>query len=123
MIMSKKEKILYIDDEEMNLKLFVINFSKKYEVITGFSGFDGLNCLELHPDIQVVLSDMKMPYMNGLEFIAKAREKHIDKKYFILTGYDTTEEIKNAIKSKLILKYFSKPFNITEIEAAIDKVI
>jgi two-component system response regulator (stage 0 sporulation protein F) len=123
MIMRMKKKILYIDDEEINIQLFKINFQSKYDVITGFSGSDGLSCLETHPDIMVVLSDMKMPKMNGLEFIAKAREKYIDQKYFILTGFDITEEIKMAIETGLILKYFRKPFKVKEIMDAIEEVI
>jgi two-component system response regulator (stage 0 sporulation protein F) len=118
-----KKKILYIDDEEINIQLFKINFQSKYDVITGFSGLDGLSCLETNPDIRVVLSDMKMPKMNGLEFIAKARGKYKDKKYFILTGFDITEEIKMAIETGLILKYFRKPFKVKEIMDAIDEVI
>jgi two-component system, response regulator, stage 0 sporulation protein F len=118
-----KIKIHYIDDEEINLQLFEYNFSRKYEVITDNNGNEGLLSLEKHPDIQVVISDMKMPHMNGLEFISKAKEKYNDKRYFILTGFDFTAEIQKAIESKLIVSYFRKPFNIREIEAAIDEVV
>jgi len=121
--MDEKIKILYIDDEEINLELFEYNFSDKFEVVTKCCGLDGLECLQKIPDIKVVISDMNMPQMNGLEFIAKAQKIFSDKKYFILTGYDITEEIKLAIESKLILKYFVKPFNIEEIEEAINEVI
>ncbi len=121
--MAEKVKILYIDDEETNLELFEYNFTDNFDVITGTCGSDGLECLRKYPDIKVVISDMKMPLMSGLEFIKKAKSIYNDKKYFILTGYDITEEIKAALKSKLILKYFRKPFNIMEIENAIKEVI
>ena len=121
--MNEKIKILYIDDEEINLELFEYHFSDKYEVVTGCCGLTGLDCLRKYPDIMVVISDMKMPNMSGLEFITKAREKFRDKKYFILTGFDITPEIKQAIDEKLILRYFSKPFNIEEIEQAISEVV
>ena len=121
--MDKKMKVLYIDDEEMNLELFKYNFSEKYEVITDYSGTKGLECLQKYSDIKVVISDMKMPGMNGIEFITKAKELYQDKRYFVLTGFDITQEIRLAIESKLILKYFRKPFNMREIERAIDEVI
>ena len=121
--MSNKIKVLYIDDEVINLELFVYNFSEKFEVITDCSGINGLAQLQNHPDIKVVISDMKMPNMNGLEFITKAKEIYEDKRYYILTGYDITEEIKQALETKLILKYFRKPFNIREIENTISEVI
>jgi len=116
-------KILYVDDEQMNIQLFEYNFKKKFEVVSGACGEEGLKCLEDHPDIKVVISDMKMPRMTGLEFIAKAKAKFKDKKYFILTGYDITQDIQEAIKSHLILKYFKKPFNMKEIEQAILEVV
>jgi response regulator RpfG family c-di-GMP phosphodiesterase len=118
--MNKKTTVLYIDDEEINLKLFEFNFSARYEVITGNSGIKGLSFLEKYPDIQVVLSDMKMPEMNGLEFITIAKKKYNDKKFFIITGFDITEEMINAINSGIIEKYLRKPFNIKEIESIIN---
>jgi len=121
--MNPKIKILYIDDEEINIMMFKINFSKKYEVFTGLSGNDGLALLAENQDIRIVISDMKMPNMNGIEFITKAKGLYADKKYFILTGFDITKEIQHALETKLILKYFRKPFNMKEIEAAINEII
>jgi two-component system response regulator (stage 0 sporulation protein F) len=51
--------------------LFKANLSRQYEVLTAPDGESGLTILNNNTDIQVVLSDMKMPYMNGIEFIAK----------------------------------------------------
>ena len=113
--------VLYVDDEEFNLFLFKITFEKKYAVYTASSGFDGLKILdEHHTDIIVVISDMKMPNMNGVEFIKKAREKYDHIFYFILSGFDSNPEIENAIEEKIIHQFFSKPFEINEIEKAIN---
>jgi two-component system, response regulator, stage 0 sporulation protein F len=116
--MSDKLKLMYVDDEEMNLKLFELNFNRKYEVITAESGISALIFLEEHLDTEIVLSDMKMPVMTGLEFIKRAKLKYPDIKFYILTGYDITDEIQEALDSKLILKYFRKPFNFNEIDNA-----
>ena len=121
--MNNKAKILYVDDEELNLKLFEINFQKHYEVFTADNGYNGLEILEKNPDTLVIVSDMKMPKMNGIEFIKTAKIKFPEKKYFILTGFEITEEISQAIESGLIVKYFKKPFNIKEIKSSINSVI
>jgi len=63
-----------------------------------------------------------MPIMTGIEFIKKAKEKYSTIKFYILTGYDITDEIRVALESKLILKYFRKPFNFNEIDNAIQSV-
>ena len=66
---------------------------------------------------------MKMPGMNGIEFIRTAKHDFPDTSFFILTGYDITDEILEALNGKLISKYFRKPFNLEEIEAAIQEAI
>ncbi len=121
--MSKKVKILYVDDEYINTKLFEINFKDKYTVLTAEDGIEGLKMLNANPDSEVILSDMKMPVMDGMEFIKQARNKFPDKKFFILTGFEVTDEIRQAIDNGLIVKYFRKPFNLKEIESSINEVV
>jgi len=121
--MSKNIKILYVDDEKINLLLFEANFSQKYEVLIAENGFSGLEVLSNNPDISIVISDMKMPNMSGIEFIFNAKKKYPEKKFFILTGFEITEEIQEALERGLILKYFSKPFHMNEIELAISDAI
>ena len=118
--MKEKRTILYVDDEEINLMLFEINFKEKFNVIIADSGSGGLRILEKLPDITIVISDMKMPGMNGIEFIKKAKKLYPNVVYFILTGFEITNEISSALKNKLINDYFKKPFNMREIEASIN---
>jgi len=118
-----KEKILYVDDEQLNLTLFGINFKKKYDVITAISGKQALDFLENNADINIVISDMKMPQMTGLEFINIAKKKYPNTSFYILTGFDITNEISEALNNKLINKYFQKPFNYKEIDNAIQKIL
>ncbi len=120
--MKNRIKVLYVDDEPMNLKLFVLSFSKAFEVLTANSALEGLEILNKVPEIKVVISDLHMPQMNGMEFIYKAREKFLDKSYFILTGFDITKEVQKALQEKVILKYFMKPFNKKFIESTINKL-
>jgi two-component system, response regulator, stage 0 sporulation protein F len=122
-MMNFRPTILYVDDESINLQLFEINFSKKYEVLTANSGTKGLEVLAYNPDVLVVISDMKMPTMNGIDFIKQAKERYPAIKFYILTGFEITEEIQEAIKLKLILKYFRKPFNMKEIDTTISEAI
>ena len=119
--MNDKISMLYVDDEPINLKLFEINFGKKYNVRTTDSGYNGLAQLKSNPGIEIVISDMKMPGMNGIEFIKEAKKDFPEIVYFILTGYGLTEEISKAIDDKLIRKYFGKPFNMKEIELSIEE--
>lgn len=121
---DEKLTILYVDDEEINLFLFKSIFEEKYNVITALSGKIGLSELESSDGkIDVVISDMNMPEMNGLEFINAARGKFDNIVYFILTGYNYNDEIDAAIKSKIVQKFFSKPFDFDSISAAIQQEV
>ena len=121
--MSKKHTILYVDDEPVNLMLFEVSFQDNFTVITAESGTEGLKFLDQNPEIAVVFSDMKMPGMNGLEFIRTAKSKYSDICYSILTGFDITDEISGAIKEKLIVKCFGKPFQLDEILTTINSCL
>jgi two-component system, response regulator, stage 0 sporulation protein F len=113
--MDEKKSILYVDDEDMNLMLFEEVFSEWFNVIIAESGFSGIEKLKQNPDIKSVISDMKMPIMNGLEFITKARTNFPDKEYYILTGFDIDQKISEALNQKIIIKYFQKPLNVNDI--------
>lgn len=117
--MGRNKKILYVDDEPLNLMLFTNVFDDKYHVITAESGIKGLELLQEN-DFSIVISDMKMPQMNGIEFIEKANSQYPEIHYYILTGYNITDEIRSAIDRKLIENYFQKPFDMSEIESAIN---
>ncbi len=114
-------KVLYVDDEVINLQLMEINLKRNFQIFTADSAREGLKIIDANTDIKVVISDMKMPNINGIEFIKMAKEKHPEIRYYILTGYDINDEIEDALQKGLIIKYFRKPFNINEIEAAINE--
>lgn len=117
--MEEKFTILYVDDEEINLKLFKISLGKRFNIITANSGEEAIQVLKENNQVAAIISDMKMPGMNGLDFIKLARTKFPDKCYYILSAYDINEEIGEAINSNLILRYFSKPLNVKEIEKTV----
>lgn len=121
--MSVRSKILYVDDEELNLMLFSLNFNEIYDVVVAHDGFEGLKVLDENTDTIIIISDMKMPRMNGIEFIKQAKAKYPDKKFYILTGFEITEQIKEALDSGLIQEYFSKPFEFEKMHKIIADVI
>ena len=121
--MNNLPTILFVDDEPINLMLFKVNFKKRFNVVTADSALNGMNQLKENAEIKVVISDMKMPNMDGIDFILMAKREFPNLPFFILTGFDITEEISAALDEKLIYKYFRKPFNINEIEFAINECI
>lgn len=119
-----KVTVLYVDDEDINLFIFEKTFRNIYNIITANSAEQGLKMLEEHAnDIIVVISDMRMPGMSGLEFIKAAKSKYSNIAYYILTAFDYNEEINKAIADNLINKFFTKPFDIEVIKSSIESVV
>ncbi len=121
--MSELIKILYVDDEEINLELFKLNYEDIFDVVTAFSGKEGLDILQDDDKIALIISDMKMPNMDGLEFIEKVRETNPQIPCFILTGFDENDQIRAALKTNVIQKYISKPFDLILLEEVIWKYV
>ena len=120
--MSRKHTILYVDDEPINLELFRLNLKKFYNIYIAERPKDGLELLKKHDDIEVVISDMRMPEMDGLTFIKEAKKDYPNIYYYILTGYDIDEDISQALKEDLIQQYFMKPFDIESIIVSVNGV-
>ncbi|MBO6620705.1 MAG: response regulator [Balneola sp.] len=121
--MSNLKKVLYVDDEAMNLFLFENLLAENFEIVTAKSPEKGLEILSEDDSFDLVISDMKMPGMNGLEFIRKAQEFYKACPYNILSGYHKIPEIEEALESGLICSYLQKPFEVDEITASINKDI
>jgi len=120
--MTNKHTVLYVDDETINLELFKINLKKFYNVLIAGSPKKGLELLKKHDDIEVVISDMRMPEMDGLTFIRNAKKEFPNIFYYILTGYDVDENISRALKENIIQQYFMKPFDIENIIVSINEI-
>ena len=101
MIQHPEITVLYVDDEKDNLFVFKANFNRKFEVITTLSPEEALNELDLHHDeIIVVISDMRMPDMNGVEFIKKAKAKYKNIFYYIISFF---LQISNYLSTEIII--------------------
>lgn len=121
---DRKTRVLYVDDEELNLMIFKIHFEPHFEVLTTESGEDALDLIAKNSDtLDVVVSDMRMPGMSGVELIRKAHQEHRDILYYILSGFNYDKEIEAAVEENIVQKFFNKPFNADEIKAAINQAM
>lgn len=110
--------VLYVDDEQINLDLFEISFMKYFKVHKSISGKQGLEILNNNP-VDVVVSDLKMPEMDGIEFIRKVKEFDQNINCILLTGYYEENIINNPDMESLIYKYVMKPFKMDELKSLI----
>ena len=119
MAQESSKSVLYIDDEDSNIFMFEMLFKDIFDLKTAKSGIDGLEMLKSEPNIGVVISDMNMPKMNGLEFIDRARKDFEGISYFILSGYSINKNIKEALAQGWLSGYMTKPLDYEEILSAV----
>ncbi len=119
---TKKYTILYVDDEESNLRIFRMAFKRHYNVLTASGGHEAIEMLREH-DIQCLITDQKMPEMTGTELLEKVLPEFPDVIRMILTGFADIEAIVKAVNKCGIYKYITKPWDKGEMKLTIDKAL
>ena len=112
-------RILYVDDEVINLELLQLTFMNDFQVIVAESAKEGLKILEQNPDIHVVISDLKMPVMNGLDFIKVVKRQYPEKVCMLLTAYMESDVMLEGFNKELIFRYLMKPWKKDELQETI----
>jgi two-component system NtrC family sensor kinase len=107
--------ILIVDDEPNILKsLRRLLIGEDYKVYMASSGVEGLTMCEKH-DIHLILSDYRMPEMNGVEFLSRVKEKFPIITRVVLSGFADTVSIVEAINEGHIYKFLPKPWDDREL--------
>jgi two-component system NtrC family sensor kinase len=118
--MTDTVSLLFVDDEDNILQSIKrLFFHADYNIRTAKSGQEALSLLESGPPAHVVVSDYRMPGMNGVEFLRQVARKWPDTIRIVLSGYADTPAVIGAINEGGIYKFISKPWNDDELRVAI----
>lgn len=103
--------VLVVDDEPSILSaLRRLLRGPRYEVLTADSGAAALEILATR-DVDLIISDMRMPNMSGAEFLAQAQRAWPDTMRILLTGYSEIDSVVRAINDGGVYRYLDKPWN------------
>lgn len=119
---QKKYSILYVDDEPENLTVFKSAFRRHYKVYVANSANEGLHLLN-NENIQLIISDQRMPGMTGVEFLSYTTESFPDTVRMILTGYSDIDAVIQSINKGRVYRYISKPWDKNELKITIDNAL
>lgn len=122
-VARKKARILCVDDEEQVLAGLDMLLGRRFAVVTATSGAEGLHKLEEFPDIEVIISDMRMPGMDGAAFLRTAREVAPDATRILLTGQAELGSAIAAINEGQIFRFLTKPCPPSELQVALDAAV
>lgn len=119
-IAEVKPTILIVDDEINNLQLLRRTFRGAYNILTASNGIEGLEVVKQEGErISLIVSDQKMPVMEGTEFLKKVNETHPEIVKILLTGHQDSDIIVSAINDCQLYQYILKPFDPEELKVSV----
>ncbi|NQU04311.1 MAG: response regulator, partial [Syntrophaceae bacterium] len=117
-------RVLVVDDEKKILRAVErLFFEDKYDVMTASSAKDGLSILSDVMPVWVVISDYRMPEMNGIEFLKHVNRRWPDVVKVILSGYEDSGKVIPFIDEGKIDKLILKPWNNNELRVSIANAV
>jgi DNA-binding NtrC family response regulator len=119
-----KRAILYVDDEEINLRVFKNSFRRDFNVFVANSASEGLSILEEN-SIDVVITDQRMPDVTGVEFLKEIHHRFPDipPNRLIVSGFAKDEDIQTAFNEYKLFSFISKPWDADSLKEIILKAI
>ena len=118
---ERPRTLLVVDDEASILSaLKRVLRRESYCTLTAGSGAEGLAMLAAH-EVDVIISDQRMPGMTGVEFLRKAKERHPATVRMVLSGYTDLQSVTDAINEGAIYKFLTKPWDDALLKANIEE--
>lgn len=117
--MNSKIKLLYIDDELLNLEAFTATFRRQFDIYTTQSTDKAIEILNSEP-IEVVLADQRMPEKTGVEFFEGIVQTHPNPIRILLTAFTDINAIVDAINKGQVYRYITKPWSEFDLKLTIE---
>ena len=116
---AEQPTLLLVDDEENILNAITRMLRRDgYRILTATGAEDALDILGRN-DVQVVISDQRMPGISGTELLSKVKEMYPDTVRIVLSGYTDLSAVTAAINQGAIYKFITKPWNDEELRMQI----
>jgi response regulator RpfG family c-di-GMP phosphodiesterase len=113
------ENILFVDDEENILEGLRRQFRKQFHVHTALGGPQGLKMVMEHGPFAVIVTDERMPGMDGIQFLAKIREVTPESVRIMLTGNNDLDTAIGAVNQGAIFRFLTKPCSLENLQLAL----
>lgn len=109
--LDRRQTLLLVDDEPAVLSALKRLLRRDgYQILTATSAREGFDLLATH-EVQVILSDQRMPEMNGTEFLSRVRDLYPDTIRIMLSGYADLSSVTDSINRGSIYKFLNKPWD------------
>ena len=130
--MTLPEAILFVDDEQDLWNAFEFQFREesengRYHLLFAVNGREALELLEAHPDISIVVADIRMPELDGMEMLEEIRRRsRFDERYarvrvIVLTAFGDSVDIRQMVRSGAV-DFLPKPYDLDELRSTIERI-
>ncbi len=120
---AKRPTLLVVDDEPEVLRSLHDLFRLEFRVLTHEHPSDALATLAGDTDVDVVMSDQRMPEMSGVQFLERARAVRPDATRLLFTGYADIKAVIDAVNRGHISRYVAKPWDVDELTTVIRQAV
>jgi response regulator RpfG family c-di-GMP phosphodiesterase len=117
------ERILFVDDEPDVLATFQRNLRKQFQIVTASSGPDGLAAIDRQGPFAVIVSDLRMPGMDGTQFLAQTRVLSPYSVLMMFTGYVDVQTAYEAVNDGTVFRFLIKPCQLDTLTGALEASI
>jgi two-component system response regulator HupR/HoxA len=114
--------LLLVDDEKPILETLALTLIDEGRILTARNGAEALDVLE-REDVSLILTDQRMPEMNGVELLERARKIRPDSIRILLTGYADVEALADAINRGEVYRYLHKPWEPNELRLTVRRAL
>jgi len=122
--MSKKDLILFVDDQAVARKYFSMMFGTEFDVLTASNADEAWTLIREHAEkLALVITDQRMPHHSGVDLLVVLRQRHPRIVRMLTTGYADLDEAIDSVNRGDIYCYVSKPWNIDELSLDIRRAI
>jgi DNA-binding NarL/FixJ family response regulator len=117
-------KVLFVDDESGVLNAMQRLFhDESYEVITASGGLAALDLLQSNGPVQLVVTDYRMPVMNGAEFLQQVMQRWPDTRRVILSGFPDSDVLLAALNEGRVHRFLVKPWDNDAIKSVVRELL
>ena len=120
--MKTKAKIMIVDDAEMNREILMVILGDEYEYVQAENGRQAIHILQQDMNIDLMLLDINMPVMNGIEVLQEIKKKNISVKVLVLTVHNEVEYLLKAVDIG-VDGYIMKDAESAELKKAINCIM
>lgn len=117
---AQKSRTLLVVDDEVNIQRALTRLlrAEGYRILCATSANEGMEILGQH-DVQVIVSDQRMPGVSGTEFLSTVKSTHPNTVRILLSGYSDVAAVTNAINRGVVYKFLTKPWDDEDIRAQV----